>query len=225
MSWRMRAERRRRRLGLKEVTSNARAWLLIGANGAGGGWKAVFKTFVCQHLRFCTFFLLQHLVWMRRFWFQLLHIDLGFSCVVEQVYLMPTHSLQPINLLIKYVKPTRTTKNRNIAWISTFVNFRCRKMSVLFQSDHLCLKPNVTNKKSAWTVNLFRFFVEIKLFHQIALSSYLKRSPNFTFLHPQGRCGSVWRKVCHLASSFWVHVDQNVWSFIACAEKVLRKSA
>lgn len=45
MDERQRAERRRR-LGLEEVTSNARARLLIGGTQPGGGWKAFLKTFV-----------------------------------------------------------------------------------------------------------------------------------------------------------------------------------
>lgn len=66
MDERQRAERRRRRLGLEEVTSNARARLLIGGTQAGGGWKAFLKTFcvfpkVCHHLRF-LYFLFSHAV-------------------------------------------------------------------------------------------------------------------------------------------------------------------
>lgn len=60
MDERQRAERRRR-LGLEEVTSNARARLLIGGTQPGGGWKAFLKTFVFFQRFvitsvFCTFF-------------------------------------------------------------------------------------------------------------------------------------------------------------------------
>lgn len=161
MDERQRAERRRRRLGLEEVTSNARARLLIGGTQPGGGWKAFLKTFVFFQRFvitsvFCTFFSLMpfalndpSLQTLAKSWLQLplcppywpwarLHGGRSphmFFCTAEK-WLMCSHRLQTIHAFKKTTLAVHSRPSLSDPCCfpepCTYTSICCRKISILF---------------------------------------------------------------------------------------------